>query len=345
MTADGLFSVRRQEFADFLGRVGSSSNRSHAFVARNFLLDEWVVAERASSYEESDCAIDHGSYTLWLGAHNTYLTDKVFLAKLVGAPLVSIDPEDADTCPETFQHIDPSSPFLPTDEHLHLLRLEQIGFIANMSGQSPERVRDVAQRVVDSGWERNSDYEKLSDILAEWMAQSDARPVFAGYWQDLADCFGEPPERDASDWPGKVRDRLGLMHLKPDSRSGNPIPVIALRYPVTDIPGLRGQREVRPLVPPTVLDGRHSAAFCPAPREAGVGHTVDLGENSPPTCREVLHPPVNFQPEHVWRVGEIRDSVSDEQLVKAREWHIICIRDLTGREEYASGTDGDILGE
>jgi hypothetical protein len=96
----------------------------------------------------------------------------------------------------------------------------------------------------------------------------------------------------------------------------------------------------RPLAAPAVLDGRFSVAFCPSPRDFACGHVVDLsGEVSKPR-REVVHPTLHLQPRHLWRMGSIRTPANHGQLPMARALHLIALRELSGRADYAVATDG-----
>jgi len=315
-----------------------------AFVARNFLLDEGVTAERYESYDHYGAVAEHRTYADWSGAHESYLTQRICRPGSGNGPPARLDPNDIDVCPETFREIDPASPFHRTDVHLDLLRVEQIDFIAARSGETPERIKQLAQAIVNGDADPASDdYQALGDILESWSLNIDLRPVFAGYWQDLQDLF-EPDE--APDWTDQLRDRLGLFHLNPISRTRPSIDVLVFRYPVSVIPRFRGYRaanDSRPLVPPTVLDGRHSVAFCPAPRGELTGYTIDLRRDSPPLRQEVLHPSVGFSPTHVWRVGTISRTIDEDKLSEARGWHLYVVRDHTGREDYAAETDANLL--
>lgn len=342
----GPFSKNHDGMTGFLKKLGVDRSLSRAFVARNFLLDEGVTAERYGSYDQCGAVADHGSYEAWKVAHNAYLTRRVFCPGSGTGPPGRLDPNDVDTCPETFRKIDPASPFQRTDVQLDLLRVERTGFIAEKSGEPADRIRQLAESVVD-GSARPGDgvYQTLTDILDTWSFDIELRPVYAVFWQDLRDLF-EP--NDATDWADQLRDRLGLVHLNPAARTCASIDVIVFRYPVADVPKMRGLSDTsdsRPLVPPTVLDGNHSPAFCPAPPGDLTGYTIDLAMDSPPMRQEVLHPTVAFSPAHVWRVGEISRTIDESRLSEAREWHLLAVREHTGRDDYATDTDADLLGE
>jgi len=116
------------------------------------------------------------------------------------------------------------------------------------------------------------------------------------------------------------------------------------RYKVKEIPSLaNGPHGTKPLVAPTVLDGTHSIAFCPAPRNTLAGHTVHLEAGGDSPAHEVLHPPLAFHARHLWRVGTIRRPVRVENLPVTRGLHLLFLQGESGRDDYATGTDGDLL--
>lgn len=338
-----MFSSRNGGFAEFLSRMGRDGDIHRAFPARNFLLDEGVADERYASYGASGGIADHPDYKAWKMAHEAYLAEMVQVPRPDTGVLRTLDPSDPDMFPETFRFIDPSSAFLSSDTAMLLLRVVDIKFIANRSDVAVDTIKTLAEKVIASDWARDASYQELSDVLEAWPLSPDvdARPVFSGYWAELSGLFGDTPALDTADWADELRNRLGLVHLNPAPRSGRPISVIVFRYPIKGIPKLAGApKNTRPLVAPTVLDSTFSSAFCPSPRGGLTGHTVDFGRDSVGPCREVLHPAIKFEAEHVWRVGEIRTSVTDNMLKDARQWHLMCIRDSTDRPDYAKETDG-----
>jgi hypothetical protein len=351
MRGDGLFSTFDDAFADFLSRAGSASGFGEAFPARNFLLDEGVLLDRAASYRDSGAVADHAHFEAWGTSHGVYLGKHIRLGSdaVTGA---TVDPSDAVSCPETFRCIDPASRFLHTDLRLDLLRVERTSSVSRRAGVSEDHLLSTASSVVAGNWVRDRAYALLDETLGSWFVNTGPWPVFAGFWQDVHGLFGATPAEDEPGWADRLRDRLGLLHHDPadplDPGSvGKPIDVLILRYPVEAVPHFRGDRDRRPLVPPTVLDGDLSPPFCPAPRGTDAGHTVDLSEFEallPQPCREVLHPHIRFAPEHVWRVGRIERPVRQEALPPARKWHLECVRDKTGRPDYAAETDQDLPG-
>ncbi len=318
-----------------------------SFVARNFLLDEGIPPRRAASYRDVCSRSRQAAKEEWKGLHEIYLAERVHRESPGDSVPTTLDPGDEDACPETFRFIDPASPFLTSDSKLHLVRVETLSFIARGSHQPSlqtrrAEVRQLAEAVISR---RNSgERRRLEDLLKNWAQQIELRPVYAGYLDDLLDLFGDTPAQDAPGWPDTLRDRLGLMHLDPASRR-RPIEILVFRYPVAAVPKLKRSRNGvrRPLVPPTVLDGSHSAAFLPAPRGSLTGHAVDLAAEVADPFREVLHPSIAFRARHLWRVGTIEQPVDLENLPAARGLHILRMRKICQRPDYAESTDQDLL--
>jgi nitroreductase len=289
---------------------------------------------------------DHADYAAWLKHHGNYLANAVFRNHLDDGLPGILDPDDPDQCPETFRQIDPASPLCQSDPQVLLVRVEQIDSIADRSDEPRDGLKTLMREVAAAGDAKVPAHGALNDILAEWSRHLEVRPTFADYWDEVAGLFGPTPDQDQPDWADTLRDRLGLYHLNPAHRALRPIDVVVFRYPVSAVPKLnklKRQRDLRPLVPPTVLDGKHSDAFCPAPYNETSGYVVDLGQEVPPLRREVVHPPVAFTAENVWRVGEIRRMVTQAQLTEARACHLLCVVEQAGDAGYAKDTDSDLL--
>jgi hypothetical protein len=339
LKAEGALLRGGEDWVRFLSRLGSDAKGESAFTARNFLLDEGIVPTRVDSYAEAGAMKDHGTVEDWHGAHSTYLTERVFRDPTGDGLPRTLDPADEISCPESFRFLDPAAPFLPTDPRSHLIRVERLRFVAESAGVDPGDLRRIAEGAIqhDSGLIR-----ELNDILETWERVIEARPVFAAFWDAVADLFGETSADDPPGWEDALRDSLGLLHYDPRTRGG-PIEVLVFKYPVSVVPKLKGlDRDRRPLVPPTVLDNTPSPAFLPAPRHSLTGHVVDLAAKTKELRREVLHPGVPFEAKHLWRVGTIRQPADPASLPLARGLHLLMVRDASGRKDYALGTDGDL---
>jgi hypothetical protein len=119
--------------------------------------------------------------------------------------------------------------------------------------------------------------------------------------------------------------------------------VFLFRYTVRELPRRIGEADRRPIALPTVLDHRLAEAFCPAPQGLRQGQVLNLRENATQQpAREVLHLFMQPKPEHLFRVGTLKTPVPD-YLGSARRDHLIWLRLLSDREDYAAGTDSDLF--
>lgn len=343
MKGGGILCDGGDGWMGFLARIGSDPTNQNAFVARNFLLDEGVVQQRFESYRGAAAMADHGTVETWKKAHKAYLRNCVFRQPLGPGLPGRLDPEDEVSCPETFRWLDGSPQFLASDRGIHLVRVEQLEFIADYGEEDAGRVKVWAEELVRSRDGLAS--RELDRVLATWAKRIEVRPVFAGYLRDVEDLFRDRPEADPPGWADSLRDCPGLAHLDPGEQHRK-FDVLVFRYPVSDLPTLAGApQESSLLVPPTVLDMRHSRAFLPAPRGCLTGHVVDLAGNgggSEPR-REVLHPAVAFKAKHLWRLGTIERPVDWNLLPVARALHIDLVRRASSRLDYAEDTDGDLF--
>ncbi len=337
---DGTLTRGPGDWVDFLSRLGASESYDHAFVARNFLLDEGVDQMRLDSYVMRD----YTDFKAWQGAHEAYLKGQVHLSPPSDdGPPTHIDPGDPDLCPETFRAIPGDSPYHCSALNLSLIRIEEVDFIAAYSDVNDAmRIKELATATLVNG-PGSDEARQLGDILESWAEHIELRPVFVAYKADIEDLLGEQSSGDAPEWANALRDRLGLAHLNPAERGNRPINVLVFRYDVREVPRLdRAPGDSRPLAVPTVLDASFSQAFCPPPRRAAAGYTINLaGEALEPT-REVLHPTLAYQAKHLWRVGRITSNVDLDLLPTARGLHLAALRDHTSRADYALGTDGDL---
>lgn len=329
------------EWDRFLCRLGSGGTApGGAFVARNFILDEGVWPERVDSYHALRAVADHGDFPTWKKLHGAYLKERVQRVHWEEP----IDPHDEDVCPETFRFPDRHTPFDSTDRRLHLIRVERVETIADLVKMEASKVLSASKEVLsNSSSEARAEFEGL---LVKWFEAKDGRPVYCGFFADLEDAFAD----DRTDWADALRDRLGLAHHDPGAL-GKPIDILVFRYPVSQVARLAGATtHTRPLVPPTVLDGDFSEAFCPPPAGGLTGHVVNLDWDdqeerrlrNAALRREILHPKTRLQAKHLFRVGQIEKPVDFENLPLARAAHLEQVRAASGRADYALGTDKDL---
>jgi hypothetical protein len=148
-------------------RETASDQGQYRLTARNFLLDEGIVPARSDTYHQCGAAAAHASREEWRVGHSRYLQQQVFR----GAPGTGVPPEieraDPDLCPETFRHIDDGSPFLHSDSGLHLIRTEELLFIADRSGADASRIKTLAEEIMLNGSSAGG-FAELDSILRAW---------------------------------------------------------------------------------------------------------------------------------------------------------------------------------
>lgn len=320
----------------------ASSISTGRFPARNFRLEWQVPMGRVMNYVNivnmPDGITDASNALNQLNLlHNRYLEAFIYLGTRVG----KFDQTSAD-CPEAFRvalHLDE---FGHSEENLLLVRVEDLDFLARRTGVPKNELRQIVNDVAISNRSDDGDGSKrtpLVDILQRWHDSLDNRPTFASYWEDAQSILADP----RSGWAEELRDRLGLLHYEPARKSGREMEVIVFRYPVRLIPRF-DRSSPRLLLRPTVLDAALSEAFCTAPAGTGVGSTVDLAGRDDDPWQEVIHPPIELKPEHVWAIDTLTVS-PPAGLAHSRAIHIIklCLKATLEFQELCNAIDRDLI--
>lgn len=316
--------------------------RNARFIPRNFLIDERIDAGRAANYSGAFSSPGPTSFDEWNEAHNIYLASHVFRP-----PSATYDPHhnavntsDPAVCPETFRSPVALRAFQGTDLDTDFIRVMAVSDIAWMSDHLEDEVYALGEQVAGDPDPRSAARADLETIFeAAFLGpKCDHRPVFAAFYEDFLDALRDPSDLA---WPDALRDRLGLYHLNQWS-SRFPQRVFLFRYPVREIPRRTGEADRRPIALPAVLDHRLSEAFCPAPHDLRSGQLVNLGKGADQPAREVLHLFMPLKTRHLFRVGRLTTPVPD-YLGPARRDHILWLRLLSDREDYARTTDDDLV--
>lgn len=344
------FSPAAPDFVSFLALAkdasslnphGAGNPRNLRFIPRNFLIDERLDPARIAQYASVFPAGEPASFEAWNNAHNVYLGQHVFKKPPPGHNVRVVATSDESACPNTFRCALSARAYEGTDLDTHFVRMIPVNDLAWLSGDNEDAIFRLGQQCLrDRGDTRAA--EALDLVLDEAFTgggKCDHRPVFAAFYEDFIDELSDP---DDTTWPNRLRDRLGLYHLNQWSR---PFPrrVFLFRYSVRELPARQGEPERRPIALPTVLDHRLAEAFCPAPRELGLGQVVNLVENAnTEPAREVLHLFMPLESKHLFRVGLVTAAVPDD-LGPARRDHLFWLRMLSNRDDYASTTDADLF--
>ncbi len=338
MGQEGLFRTIHPPFADFLERQRTAAD-SFRFVARNFLLDENVLEPRAETYGGYGAADGFAGRVEWVDAHQEYLDEEVFTERPVNGPPKTLDPARKERCPETFRHDDNLVLYGSANKDLDLLRVLSAVSLASRTGRPVKEIVEAGHELVRARAAKRlpeaRQEQAFDGALGKWNKRCDLRPCFATFYADHEDLFQARPEDDAAGWADELRDRLGLGHLDPRTRGE--MPILVFRYAVREVPKRKRSR-LKPLAVPSVLDGEMNPTFCPAPDGLGYGHTVHLAGSASQPCREVVHPYMDFQAGHLFRVGLVKRPVPKD-LSPARKAHLLALRGMAGRDDYAATTD------
>ena len=295
--------------------------------AENFRFEERMSQERQANYEAK-----HGpagpTYEDWLGSHQDYLQELVYIG-----------------LPETFLavNIDAALPAAVTSElgeEQVLIRVESLDYALKetKAGSLTNLENTLAiyqNKRHDSNVTAGDAKASLQDVCRSLNHNPFAiRPRFAAFAQELSE------DIDATDWPLRLRDRLGLAHLPPTGVFG-PYPVVLMRYTVGEVAAhARKLAANHPLAVPTVLDAEPYEIFHPSPRGQNYGRTLNLAGvgDCDRLASEVLHLRIDYAPGHIWKVGAItaRADTSPERLARLRSDHLACLQLLSNRDDFGT---------
>lgn len=291
--------------------------------AENFRFEERVSVARQEQYESN-----HGptgaTYEHWLESHADYLAASVYKA-----------------LPETFQILNadaalPNAVSSALGEEQVLIRVESLDYALTEIKTSLADLEDTLEIYRGkrdpniTGGDAKALLQKVCNSLNR--NPNAVRPRFAAFAQELEE------DIDASNWPQRLRDLLGLAHLPPTNCYG-PHPVVLMRYKVKEVSErARTLQAGHPLAVPTALDAEPYEIFHPSPREQDYGRTLNLagiGDGNRLTS-EVLHMQMDYNPSHIWKIGSItaRADASPERVLKLRGDHLALLQLLSNRDDF-----------
>jgi hypothetical protein len=336
---EAFLAIAKDDPALGAGRPGDPRNTR--FIPRNFLIEERIYSARAAQYAAALPPGGVASFGDWNAAHNSYLSSRIFIAPPASHDYHRVAIDDPGACPDTFRSPLALTAFQGTDLDTDFVRMVAVSDIAWLSGRNADQIFALGEQVVRDPARSTTEADDLAIILEEafFGPKCDHRPVFAAFYEDFLNEFRDPAD---TTWPNRIRDRLGLYHF---NQWGSPFPrrVFLFRYPVREIPIRQGDPDRRPIALPAVLDHRLAESFCPAPQALPQGQLVNLEANShSQPAREVLHLFMPLEPRHIFRVGTVTSPVPD-YLGPARRDHLIWLRLLSDREDYAAATDVDLF--
>lgn len=307
-------AFQKTKFSVFYKLLKDTIQNSHPelhAVAENFVLEERLTEQREDSYEAF--ITSPINEINWHGGHGKYIKENIFVSP---------------GTPETFTNHNQPNLLTNIDKDQYLVRLEDISNPVNRTGHSANEMF-----VYINNFHKNPGNNAAKDIiekfLTNWNRIRDFRPIFAGFWGEVKDIFTDLKGNEIvnDDWANKLRDRFGLGHYDP--MNGEPIPVLLLRYRVSDILDVNPE-ETKIAAVPTILDSKLSPFFFPTPQNGwNQGQSLDLSagnENDYSLNCEIVHKFIPYQASYIYHLGWITKSPG-KTCEKARKIHLQYLQD------------------
>ncbi|NOS89396.1 MAG: hypothetical protein HOP34_12830 [Methylococcaceae bacterium] len=314
---------RLPHLSEYIGRRRAeaaldSEERAHI---ENFLLDERPPQPGIDLYAKrlKDKAIT--DLDNWIDRHKNFTAEEINLG------LTEI------VQPWTFRAENAINHLRDIDPRLYLIRVEDANWLCESIGISCMDL-DTKIKAFQKGDAKAHDF--LNGVAKRWNSERDKRPMFATTELEVEDIVHDGP----ANWAEQLRDRLGLGHYSP--LSGPPHEIVLMRYTVQEVLDSLGDGEAYPAIP-TALDSNMSPYFFPSPipqhNNPYFGHTVNLSlvdkENDYRIGVELLHPRIDYQAEHFFKMGVIARPFA-MPLQQARNFHLPWLQLQTEREDFGA---------
>lgn len=201
---------------------------------------------------------------------------------------------------------------------------------------------DALKTLYEAPANKSDSKQTLALYFDNWNSKRDNRPTFAAFLDEVQ------VEAEDTDWPHRLRDRLGLGHYSPEH--GTKVPVALMRYSLQEALNAKARRSLPTASAlPTVLDGGMHPYFFPVPREHVYGATLHLADGkADQLATEILHCRIDYQPKHLWKLGWIERphgfhaaaTNRDTRLRSARDLHLLQLRIVSEREDFGEDMVG-----
>jgi len=299
-------------FKTLLEGMAASANDKDAAIADNYLFEERVGVVRQQEYENG--LSSPANIKDWRAHHNsTYVTNR-------------IKGGGNDFIPDTFLEINRSVLLANIAPNEELIRVEDLRYPLSKSTAklTHKQLADLLNRrnEPDAVGILNTFVEEWNRVRANW-------PMFGALYQDVQD------DAEHDDWPHQLRDRLGLDHYQ--GSNSERIPVALMRYQsrLALDKVKKDRRFAAGFALPTTLDGELNPAYFPAPAGHPFGAALNLSEPwQPLLSAEVLNLRIDYQPAHLWKVGEIVRPTGYRNLRAQRDKHLTLLRTETDNASF-----------
>lgn len=304
------------DFRTLLDTLAASANVRDAAVADNYRFEERVSETRQEDYEKN-LAEPLTNVGDWRFQHDK----RVVISHIKGLDKLFV--------PDTFLAANSTAQLPNLAPNHELVRVEDLSFA--FSKTFIKNVADLRKVFGNHGDAQSAD--SLARFIKEWNEARHNWPMFCALYDEVKD------DAEHDDWAHRLRDRLGLDHLQ------SAIPVALMRYPAKLVlDAAKARRDARitaPFALPTVLDGELNHAFFPAPAGQTYGATLNLGEPWQPTqSAEILNLHIDYQPQHLWKIGEIVRPTGYRDLRAQRDQHLALVRQTSGNSGWGQTMAG-----
>lgn len=322
MNLDNLLNLSEYMNSRLADTAIDSEERAHI---ENFMLDERPPQKGIDIYAKRLKSNSITSLDNWIDRHRNFTSEEINLGVT-----------EAEQ-PWTFRADNDINRLRNIEPNLYLIRVEDVNWLCDSIGISSSDLK-MHIEAFKTGDAKARDF--LNGVVKGWNATRDKRPVFATTELEVEDIING----DSDDWAEQLRDRLGLGHYSP--LAGHPNEIVLMRYTVQEVlDSLAG--EGYPAIP-TVLDSNMSPYFFPSPipkhNNPYFGHTVSLAyiedDNNYSMGVELLHPRIDYKPEHFFKMGVIARPFT-MPLERARRFHLPWLQLHSERDDFGAQLFGD----
>lgn len=301
----------KEPFFTFLKGAAAGVALEEAAPAENYILDERVPSAREDDFLKFNgfSTLSTLNRDLWFKQHVDYS-----ISKVARAPISA-----------TFDAINDSN-WRNWSPDWDVVRIETVAGLCSRDTKTDVIESEVRSLIQDflAARAAGTSIDSLKQARLEWWlkwvnAGSDRRPAFVAPFAEVETLLARP------DWANRLRDALGLGHIRPTAAS--PTVVVLIQYNLERVyrahlgkPAWAASPCVLDDVPRTMPN----PCFFPAPQATsrdGYGYTVDLDLTDNAYRKEFLHGHIIYTLDDFRRIGEITLDITHTQIAEARRLH------------------------